>query len=64
MRGRPLFVGPMIHLRTVPAFEALGQAPLTALAREAEEVPEEEEAEEPEVDAQGKEPESESKGES
>ncbi|HSG07199.1 MAG TPA: cyclic nucleotide-binding domain-containing protein [Longimicrobiales bacterium] len=38
MSTRPLFVGPLLHLRTLPALEGLAPAYLTALAQETEEV--------------------------
>lgn len=38
MASRSLFVGPLLHLRTLPAFEALSPLHLTLLAQEVEEV--------------------------
>ena len=38
MSTRPLFVGPLLHLRTLPALEGLAPSYLTALAQETEEV--------------------------
>ena len=38
MSTRPLFVGPLLHLRTLPALQGLAPSYLTALAQETEEV--------------------------
>ena len=39
MSSRGLFVGPLLHLRTLQAFEGLSSVHLTTLAQEVDEVP-------------------------